>query len=647
MGLKMQEYNDISKEDEIEVTNLFAMIWAHKLTIFCMSIIGIFIASYYVISADKKFTSAAIFTINDNDTRSPLSAGYSSIASLVGIDMGSASISIPLSEVMGREFILALDKTVNLQGDPFYNTHDPDAVVPDWKIKIKKIFGMENVALDTQSIIWQKISKKYHKSIGLESTEDDAIKVIVSHTDAFRSAEIANAIMSRLINSSENKKDREKDLQLSYLAQTLAKALSELEQSQNAIKNFTLQNSALPLEDFTADSFQLEALRENIQSTTILLNALTKLSSILNKSSESYENYLLLRKAHPIIDQVEFRRMLGQNELISSWTWPDLASVSAVSKTLAERKKRLEAKIGSVQVEAEIAGQAMQQYAKLKRNAQIAEATYTVLIEQVKAQSVVAGYRPEISEVYEYASVPLSPSEPNRNLILALGALAGIFLGCVLSLILASYRGVSYTISSITKAINANFNIYIRPIRSLRGHQINQTNKSVSIKSLSILRNLTIEIHKKSSPTIVITSSNSKLKGSEVAKALATYMQSDDLKLAIINFSQKTKFIQDSGSSDNFIKSEVSGNVTILQPNNRPENIELLSQQSFNKQIKSLNKQYNFIFCCADNLEAISLVGVLAGQDLFHMSIARRKHSRLKILKQLHSQLPIQGLLYE
>ena len=46
----------------------------------------------------------------------------------------------------------------------------------------------------------------------------------------------------------------------------------------------------------------------------------------------------------------------------------------------------------------------LETYAKLEREAKIAEATYTVLIEQVKAQSMIAGFRPDNTEVYEYAS---------------------------------------------------------------------------------------------------------------------------------------------------------------------------------------------------------------------------------------------------
>ena len=44
---------------------------------------------------------------------------------------------------------------------------------------------------------------------------------------------------------------------------------------------------------------------------------------------------------------------------------------------------------------------------KFTRDAKVAEATYTVLIEQVKSQSLAAGFKPQTFKVFEYATEPL------------------------------------------------------------------------------------------------------------------------------------------------------------------------------------------------------------------------------------------------
>mgnify|MGYP000371138293 CR=1 FL=1 len=61
----------------------------------------------------------------------------------------------------------------------------------------------------------------------------------------------------------------------------------------------------------------------------------------------------------------------------------------------------------------------------------IAEATYTVLIEQVKAQSMIAGYQPNRSQIFEYAAPPLKESTPNLKHSLIIGLILGLFFGTI------------------------------------------------------------------------------------------------------------------------------------------------------------------------------------------------------------------------
>ena len=93
-------------------------------------------------------------------------------------------------------------------------------------------------------------------------TENGSFKISVSHVNPQRAAKIANIIMDIIISNLKNKKNVARDQQLTYLSNTLAKALSDLEASQSKLKEFTLENSALPLENFAIGSIQLDALRE-------------------------------------------------------------------------------------------------------------------------------------------------------------------------------------------------------------------------------------------------------------------------------------------------------------------------------------------------------------------------------------------------
>ncbi|MDA9345652.1 hypothetical protein N9R74_02195, partial [bacterium] len=442
----------------------------------------------------------------------------------------------------------------------------------------------------------------------------------------------------------------EQDAQLSYLSNTLAKALSDLEASQSRLKQFALENSALPLESFAARSLQLDELREQLSRTTELYDAVVALSSMLQNKTTDQESYLELRQQFPIVDQVEFRRVLGQNEIISSWSWPEASSVDAVFDTLTERKNRLQSQINASQVDAERSGLALETYAKLEREAKIAEATYTVMIEQVKAQSMASGYRPDRTEVYEYASPSISSSAPKRSLILALGAVLGLFVGAALSLVLALRRGVYYSKNSLIAGAQAGIAASVSALLPVRNKSLNDLNTILIKKPRPVLRDLAVEIHKSSTKQVVVTASRTKLAGHDVARALASYMQSDTVNVAVVDFSSRAKKLDvnhDGPSVGSFVVAESVGHVSILRPDGDLTAMELLSQRGFYNNINSINSTFDLVFFSADDCDAISLLRALEGQKMFHITLARTKKTKSATLAQMRSLLPIQGLLYD
>ena len=647
----MQDYLKPKSNDEIDLRELFITLWAYKLFIACACALGIVFGGYYALNAEKEFTSTAIFKIDQSKSGGiSLGGELGALASFAGFGGGIATTILPTDQVTGRIFIEKLDAKLNFQADPYFNTYNPNSLDPLWKSLIKRAIGWQKSAIDPQEAIWQGIVAKYTKSIVLDETPDGAVKIVVTHVNPQRAAEISNTIMDEIISTLENKKNTEQDAQLSYLSNTLAKALSDLEASQSSLKQFALENSALPLESFAARSLQLDGLREQLSRTTELYDAVVALSSMLQNKTTDQKSYLALRQQFPIVDQVEFRRVLGQNEIISSWSWPEASSVGAVFDTLTERKIRLQSQINASQIDAERSGLALETYAKLEREAKVAEATYTVMIEQVKAQSMASGYRPDKTEVYEYASPSISPSAPKRSLILALGAVLGLFVGTALSLALALRRGVYYSKNSLIAGAQAGITASVSALLPVRNKSLNDLNTMLIKKPRPALRDLAVGIHKSSAKQVVVTASRTKLTGNDVARALASYMQSDTVKVAVVDFSSRAKKLGidlERLSVGSFVVAESAGHISILRPDGDLAAMELLSQRSFWKNIQSLNSTFDLVLLCADNSDAISLLSALEGQKMFHITIAKTKKTKSATLIHMRSLLPIQGLLYD
>ncbi|MDB4178779.1 hypothetical protein N9749_00280 [Amylibacter sp.] len=630
---------------------LFITLWAYKLFISGTCALGIMFGGYYALNADKEFSSTAIFKLDQgNSDGISFSGEASALANIIGFGAEVNTSTLPVDQVTGRIFIQNLDTKLNFRADPYFNTYNPNSVDPIWKSLIKRAIGWQKSSNNAQEAIWQGIVSTYSKNVVFGETKDGALKIVVTHVNPQRAAEIANVIMDKIISNTKNKKNMEQDQQLSYLSNTLAKALSDLEVSQSNLKEFALKNSALPLESFAAGSLQLDALREQFIRASELHEAVAALSLILQNKTTNQNNYLALRQKFPIVDQVEFRRVLGQNEIISSWSWPESSTVSAVFDTLSERKSRLQSQINASQINAERSGLTLETFAKLEREAKIAEATYTVLIEQVKAQSMAAGFRPDRTEVYEYASASISPSAPNRSLILAVGAVLGLFVGAVLSLVLALRRDVYYSKNSLKIGVQARLTASVKTLLPLRNKILDDVNTILMKKSRPILRDMAVEIHKSAASQVVVTSSRAKMTGNGVARALASYMQSESMKVAVIDFSSRVKKLDIDGerlSVGSFVVTESAGHISVLKPDGDLAAMELLSNKDFWKKTQSLNSTFDLVFLCADDGDAISLLSALEGQKTFHITLARTKSTKSATLTQMRSLLPIQGLLYD
>jgi uncharacterized protein involved in exopolysaccharide biosynthesis len=648
----MQNLQDNDSINEINLYDLFITFWAYKLFIVCTCVLGIILGGYIALNKNKLFTSSAIFKLDVSSSQSiSLGDEINALASLAGIGSGSATLTMPIDQITGRVFIEKLDKKLNFRADKYFNTYNPNSAETNWKSAIKRAIGWQKkFPRNTEDATWQGIVQNYRRNIELDVTKEGSLKIMFTHEDPKRAAEIANVIMNTIINNTKDQKNDEQDQILSYLSNTLADALNDLEAAQSNLKEFALKTTYKPIESFAAGSLMLGKLREQLSRTSKLHDAVAALSLMLQNKTTEQNNYLTLRRKFPIVDQVEFRRILGQNEIISSWSWPEVNIVESIFETLSERKSRLQSEIDASQSDAERSSIALQTYAKLEREAEIAEATYTVLIEQVKAQSLATGYRPDKTEVYEYASVPTTPSAPQQGRILFFGAILGLSFGIACTLLWSRYRGVYYSKENIKTAVRARLVNSIQTIKPLRNKSLDDINKMLMKKPRTILRDMAVEIHNSNANQIIVTSLRTKLTGNDVAKAIAMYMQSDTMKIAMINFSSKAKnFDVNKGnfSLETFIVAESVGDVSVLKPKDDITALDLLSQKDFANNIQLLTSTFDLVFFCADNDDAVSLLRALKGQKTFHITHARTKRTKSADLAQINSLIPIQGLLHD
>ena len=186
---------------------------------------------------------------------------------------------------------------------------------------------------------------------------------------------------------------------------------------------------------------------------------------------------------------------------------------------MRDRIKRLNIEIANIEENAQIYATSAEDLVKYTRDAKIAEATYTVLIEQVKSQSLAAGFQPETFKVFEYATPPLSPSSPNRNQLLVLGTLLGLFLGCALAFMSSMQRSVYYSRSALLYNANADLALKSKTIRRLARKSISDITSRLSKGEITVLNEAHLKLASKS--IIYVVNSGGQPTASNAARLLA------------------------------------------------------------------------------------------------------------------------------
>ncbi|MDB4208830.1 Wzz/FepE/Etk N-terminal domain-containing protein [Amylibacter sp.] len=630
-------------QNDIDLYELYNILWSHKLLIVLSVILGVFYAGNNIINTKKTYTATATFKLVEISSKSDPSDLVAGLAVLGR----PKKTSLPTDKVKGSVFIKEINDVIDLKSDPYFNRYNPNFKDPLWKSTLKKLIGWEKKQTNPEQLIWENIALLFNANVNISESEFGSVKISVNHHIPDRAAFIANQIMEKIIFDKETERTIAVEEQIEYMYETVAEALDELNTSQSKLKTFSIEYGALPIENFAAGSIQLDLLREQFANTKSLHEAIAELATLIEKNNVSKNDYISLQTKYPIVDQVDFRRILGQSEIISTWNWPSKDTVLNVLSNLSERLVILNLKIENSQKNAEDSGKILETYGKLNREATIAEANYNVLIERAKTQDVLAGLSTEKSEVYEYAFPPSRASQPKQFFMISLGAIAGLILGCVLALAFALKRQVIYSKNKLIVVSQAKFLHQSKVFRALKKFEWNKTGKYLTKNQRLTLRNITQELYKSNSRYNIITSLDSKVPASTVANTIACFMRTNEKTIAIVNLSNNIKNTSKTKSSDQFLLSEDKEFISIFIPNPEEEGFDMLSRPNFLENLNLLTKKFDRTFVCANNDDALGLSQIMENQNTFHILASRRKHSKAKKLLEIKLFLPIQGLLHD
>ena len=634
-------------EDEVDLSELFASLWYHKIPIALITGMSVFLSGFYALTTEKQYTAIAVFDIEQSSSRGlSLGGELGALASIAGYGSPfNSGTDLLLERIKSREFILEANQTLALSDDKFFNAYNPDAKDPAWKTLIKNLIGWQTPIRTKKLMVQEAVIKGYLESIAAFSTKAGAIQISVTHINPKLASDYANGLMELVREMIEDQDNTSKAFRLSYLAETLADALQDMEAAQSKLKDYALQNSAAAQENFLSGSVRLDTLRVEKREAEEFMTVLQRLEELIKLGNLNREAYKALKASSPIVDDVNFRRILGMSETISAWRWPSLETIQQVSDTLKDRSKRLDVEIADNEENAKLYASSAEELAKLTREAKIAEATFSVLTEQVKSQSLVAGFKPDTFKVFSYASPPLSPSSPKRNLILALGAVLGVFLGSALSIINAIRRGVYYTRRSIIAdtqslmALNSNRFKRIARLKSsglpsaLSNREINELDEA----EVSLLgKHLVYFVDLEGKPT-----------AAQTARLLAAQSSKSGKNIVLCDVSnQSDKEIEGHPTIviSDITVSKADGGFDILTDCDRAS---FFTTKNFKSTIESLLSAYDQVYISSDGKKSMAGLIALKPFDPSLVVLSRLRKTTKASIRKIVSMYPVSILFHD
>lgn len=492
-------------DDEIDLKELFFALWAGKIWIAICTVFFAFGAILYALSADPEYEAKSVFELKSSNRASGLTSQLGGLAALAGVSVGSSEDGAILDRLAGRDFIARLAGDVGLAADPYFA---PDALDGGFGAFIRELLlGGDETSSELNDPIDQ-IYEAYMKSVSVQPTKNGSYEVIVTHEDPDRAAVIANAIVDRLVSETSGEARAENLAQLNYLSEQLAEAATQMEDTSQAVSEFALANSLSAPGAFAQRSEEIYQLNEQQRRSIAMVSAVNAIQRVLEANpSPSFPDYLALKSEHTIVDEVEFRRLLSISESLTQWVWPDPRRLTASLDVLTERVARSESRLAELNREAERYATSSEQLMILKRDAAVASATYQVLIEQVKAQSLASGFEGETVRIYQLATPPIKASAPKKTLIAALGVVLGGFFGSAIALVLAMRSGKLFTKSTISQAVDAKLDVSLPrlvKVRSLRKPKFEAVMSSLS-NDVGFV-DLMIEANRQSTGPVMIAS---------------------------------------------------------------------------------------------------------------------------------------------
>jgi len=538
-------------DSEVDLGQLFNMLWRGKFLIFIFVVFGVLTSLLFVfLVATPHYTTTATVVQETNqepvvDFSAALGGGLAS-----GLTGGAdqSSINTEVEILRSRDILENLAIELELSGDPEFNEllRPEPAISP--KRVINDLLGIAGMPLLEEPTLTKQqeldaVVQELRRALSISNIRQSYVfELTVEAEEPQKAARIANTLAESYIRDQIQKQRDANSEAIEFLTDQVGNLQTELERAETTVRDFNAATDLINAETLAALNRQVKELRDRVEDERVTAAELVDQVTDLKAAPEDFEQRAILAD-----DRLLNRHL---DDLLSGATidprqFDDRFEQIIRQAELEERRLRgqieaLEASIAEQEEAIRLQSKDILRLQQLEREAAASGLLYEFFLSRLKETSIQSGLQDAESRVLSRAIVPIEPSSPQVPILLALGLTLSGFLGASLVLV-REFRNKTYRAAEI---LEQHLNIPVfGQIPRVSGRSAISTLKSLARNPNSVLseamRSLRTTIlhtdQQSAESVIVVTSSVTGENKTALSMALAQTLANQKKKVLLID----------------------------------------------------------------------------------------------------------------
>jgi len=416
-------------DDEIDLLALLATLWRGKWWIALVTAAAMGVGVWYAfVAATPMYTASATVVL---DNREEQVVDLQNVMS--GLSGDQATVNTEVEVLQSRGLARELVAELSLIDDPEFNAtlrpaprFSPGAVLA--------LLGLVTpTPLDPQQVLDKTIDNVLAATSVSNVRQSYVFRVTMVTQSPQKSALMANTLAEVYIEDQLAVKYAATDSAVEWLANRVAELKVDVEEAEEAVKNFNARTDLISPAALEALNRQAKDLRARVDEADLARQAAEDRVVSLTAARDTGDTVLMAEAAgDPTLD-----RLLDQpgSAAAAQARIDTLIARAATDRDRAAAQRRaLEASYESLNARIEAQSDDLVQLQQLRREAEATATIYTFFLNRLKETEVQRGIQQPDSRVLSEAVVPTGASAPRKPLVVALAMMLGLMGGSALVL---------------------------------------------------------------------------------------------------------------------------------------------------------------------------------------------------------------------